>query len=297
MSLTRWHALCLIVKNVLLEVASRRHKHQPICLFATARDSHGFFIPTTHATCYMAKSRAARTYLARKVRDTMDSTAKSNRSPIGVFVILAAAVVGLALIGWQLASASLGSEEEDMSKTQSSDSMVKEAIFAGGCFWCMESAFELMPGVTEAISGYTGGHVVNPTYQQVVTGATGHFEAVLVKYNPEQVSYEMLLDQYWRSVDPTDAGGQFYDRGGQYATAIFYMDEEQRVLAEASKQALAESGIFDQPIVTQILKAETFYVAEEYHQDYAQKYLAQYKAYTRASGRDAYLEETWQEDE
>lgn len=184
-----------------------------------------------------------------------------------------------------------------MNTTQTTSTATKEAIFAGGCFWCIESAFELMPGVVEAISGYTGGHVENPTYQQVVTGTTGHFEAVLVKYDPEQIAYEQLLDQYWRSVNPTDAGGQFYDRGSQYATAIFYLDEEQQDLAEASKQALDQSGVFDEPVVTQILPAQTFYVAEDYHQDYAQKYLERYKAYTQASGREAYLEQTWEEQD
>ncbi|MBE0636518.1 peptide-methionine (S)-S-oxide reductase MsrA [Candidatus Bipolaricaulota bacterium] len=184
-----------------------------------------------------------------------------------------------------------------MSTTQETRVETKEAIFAGGCFWCMESAFRLMPGVVEAISGFTGGHVEDPTYQQVVTGTTGHYEAVLVRYDPQQVTYEQLLNQFWRSVNPTDAGGQFYDRGSQYSTAIFNLDEEQRELAEASKRALDESDVFDKPIVTLILPAQTFYRAEEYHQDYAQKRLAQYKAYTTASGREAYLEQTWEENQ
>ena len=230
----------------------------------------------------------------------MKARARPKRNSTGVFIILAVAVLGLALIGWQLAESpdtSPSGEEDSVSMNQQSSGVTKEAIFAGGCFWCMESAFELMPSVVEAVSGYTGGHVEDPTYQQVVTGTTGHFEAVRVKYDPEQVFYEQLLDQYWRSVNPTDAGGQFYDRGSQYSTAIFYLDEEQRERAEVSKQALDESGIFDQSIVTQILPAETFYVAEDYHQDYAEKYLTRYKAYTSASGRDNYLEETWEEQE
>jgi len=181
-----------------------------------------------------------------------------------------------------------------MSSNGVSQEGAQEAIFAGGCFWCIEATFEMMPGVVEAVSGYTGGTVENPTYEQVSTGTTGHFEAVLVVYDPERISYEELLEQFWRSIDPTDAGGQFYDRGSQYYTAIFYLNEEQRELAEASKRALDASGVFDEPIVTRILPAETFYVAEEYHQDYYKTYLARYKAYSTASGREAYLEETWE---
>ena len=169
----------------------------------------------------------------------------------------------------------------------------QEAIFAGGCFWCIEAAFELMPGVVEAISGYTGGTVENPTYEQVSTGMTGHFEVVLVVYDPEQITYEELLEQFWRSIDPTDAGGQFHDRGSQYSTAIFYLDEGQRELAEASKRALVESGVFDKPIVTEILPAQTFYPAEGYHQNYHKTCPVRYKAYSTASGRETYLEETW----
>jgi len=169
---------------------------------------------------------------------------------------------------------------------------LREAIFAGGCFWCIEAAFELMPGVAEAISGYTGGETENPTYEEVASGTTGHFEAVLVRYDPQQIPYEALLEQFWRSVDPTDAGGQFYDRGSQYYTAIFYLDDAQRELAEASKRALEETGVFDAPIVTQILPAQPFYIAEDYHQDYFQTYLAQYKRYSVGSGREAYLEGT-----
>jgi len=181
-----------------------------------------------------------------------------------------------------------------MSESTKSTEGTREAIFAGGCFWCIEAAFQLMPGVAEAISGYTGGTVENPAYEEVSSGTTGHFEAVLVRYDPEQITYEALLEQFWRSIDPTDGGGQFYDRGSQYFTAIFYLDEEQRLLAEASKQALGESGVFDEPIATPILPAQTFYIAEDYHQDYFEKYLAQYKRYSVGSGREAYLEEAWE---
>lgn len=181
-----------------------------------------------------------------------------------------------------------------MNDTTAKQDGLHEAIFAGGCFWCIEAAFELMPGVVEAISGYTGGRVENPTYEEVSSGATGHFEAVLVRYDPEQISYEQLLDQFWQSINPTDAGGQFYDRGSQYYTAVFYLDEEQQALAEASKGALEESGVFDEPIVTPILPAQPFYVAEDYHQDYFKTYVSQYKRYNTASGREDYLEETWE---
>ena len=210
-------------------------------------------------------------------------------------VVAIVAATGLGMLAWQLGgSMRQTTGEENMSGNGVSQKGAREAIFAGGCFWCIEAAFELVPGVAEAISGYTGGTVENPTYEQVSTGTTGHFEAVLVRFDPEQVTYEELLEQFWRSINPTDAGGQFHDRGSQYNTAIFYLDEEQRELAEASKRALAESGVFDEPIATQVLPAQTFYPAEGYHQNYYQKSLAQYKAYSSASGRAAFLEETWE---
>lgn len=230
----------------------------------------------------------------------MKAKAKPTRSSAGVVIVLISAVLTLTLIGWQLAETTnmpTDGEESRMTTPSNSDIATKEAIFAGGCFWCIEAAYELMPGVVEAIAGYTGGHVENPTYEQVISGTTGHFESVLVRYDPTLTSYEELLDLFWRNVNPTDEGGQFYDRGSQYYTAIFYLDDEQRAMAEASKIAVEGSGVFDRPIVTQILPAQTFYVAEDYHQDYAEKYLAQYKAYTKASGRDAYLEETWEEQQ
>lgn len=171
---------------------------------------------------------------------------------------------------------------------------LQEAIFAGGCFWCIEAGFEGVPGVVEAVSGYTGGTVENPTYEDVSSGTTGHLEAVLVKFDPEQVAYRDLLNLFWRSIDPTDEGGQFHDRGSQYATAIFYLSEEQRVQAEASKRALEASGVFDDPIVTSIRPAGPFYVAEDYHQDYHKKYLGRYTLYSEASGRKAYLNRTWE---
>lgn len=179
--------------------------------------------------------------------------------------------------------------------TAAKDAQMKkhQAIFAGGCFWCMESIFEAVPGVTEVISGYTGGTVPNPSYARVSTGTTGHFEATLVQYDPAQITYERLLDVFWRHVDPTDPGGQFHDRGSQYRTAIFYLDDAQKVLAEASKKRLDDAGIFGKPIATQILPAQGFYPAEEYHQDYHLKNAARFAAYSTATGRQAFLARTW----
>lgn len=170
---------------------------------------------------------------------------------------------------------------------------IDEAIFAGGCFWCVESDFEKKPGIKEVLSGYTGGHTENPTYEEVTSGTTGHYEAVKVVYDPQQISYEKLLDLFWRSVDPTDDGGQFVDRGMQYRTAIFYQNEMQRAAAEASKKELQESGRYKQPIVTPIIKSSPFYEAEEYHQGYYKKQPLRYKAYRMNSGRDQYLDKTW----
>lgn len=144
----------------------------------------------------------------------------------------------------------------------------KEAIFGGGCFWCLEPPFESLHGVSEVISGYTGGHVENPSYQQVTQGNTGHFEAVRVVYNDDVISYEELLEVFWRNIDPTDRYGQFYDRGQQYQTAVFYGNGTEKRLAERSKAGLESSGKFQEPIATDILPAATFYNAEEYHQDY-----------------------------
>jgi peptide methionine sulfoxide reductase msrA/msrB len=167
------------------------------------------------------------------------------------------------------------------------------AVFAGGCFWCTESDFEKVDGVIEAISGYTGGRVKNPTYEQVSGGGTGHLEVVKVVYDPSIVSYEQLLEVFWRHVDPTDPGGQFVDRGSQYQSSVFYADETEKRLAEESRQRLAASGRFNKPIVTEILHLEKFYPAEEYHQDYYKKNPIRYKWYRSGSGRDRFLENAW----
>jgi peptide methionine sulfoxide reductase msrA/msrB len=170
------------------------------------------------------------------------------------------------------------------------------ATFAGGCFWCTEADFEKVPGVVKAISGYTGGTKVNPTYEEVSAGTTGHVEAIQVYPDPSKVTYENLLDYFWRHIDPTDPGGQFVDRGSQYRSVIFYHDEEQRRSAEKSKEALNKSGKFDRPIVTEIVKFTKFYEAEEYHQDYYKKNPIRYKYYRYNSGRDQFLKKVWGDD-
>ena len=167
------------------------------------------------------------------------------------------------------------------------------ATFAGGCFWCMEPPFEKLDGVLDVTSGYAGGGEPNPTYKEVSSGATGHAEAIQVRYNPARVSYRTLLDVFWRQIDPTDPGGQFVDRGRQYRSAIFVHNSDQRELAEASKRALAASGRFAKPIATEIVPFEAFYRAEDDHQDYYKTNPIRYKFYRRRSGRDRFLEKAW----
>lgn len=171
------------------------------------------------------------------------------------------------------------------------------AIFAGGCFWCMEPPFEKLDGVIDAISGYTGGSLENPTYEQVSSGSTRHIESVKVIYDPKIISYEELLDVFWRQIDPTDSEGQFVDRGYQYTSAIFYKNADEKRLAEKSLQELENSGRFDEPIVTPIREAKTFYKAEEYHQDYYIKSDVKYKYYRSRSGRDEFLNKIWGQSE
>ena len=169
------------------------------------------------------------------------------------------------------------------------------AIFAGGCFWCMEGPFEHIDGVFEVLSGYTGGVEQNPTYRQVGHGETGHTEAVRVVFDPAVTSYDALLDTFWRSMNPTDAGGQFADRGSQYRPGIFVFDDAQRQAAEASKGALEASGRFDEPIIVPIESAGDFWVAEDYHQDYYRTNPEHYRRYRRGSGRTGFLERVWGE--
>jgi peptide methionine sulfoxide reductase msrA/msrB len=182
-------------------------------------------------------------------------------------------------------------------QTGASAANTRTAVFAGGCFWCTESDFEKVPGVLEVVSGYTGGNLANPEYQQVSAGGTGHVEAVRVVYDPARVSYDQLLDWFWHHVDPTDSGGQFVDRGAQYRSVIFYADGEQRRLAEASKQKRAASGRFDKPIVTEILPLGSFYPAEDYHQDYYKKNPIRYHYYRWNSGRDQFISKVWGKEE
>ena len=178
-------------------------------------------------------------------------------------------------------------------KPPSADGTRAVATFAGGCFWCMEPPFDKLPGVISTTSGYTGGKVANPTYEQVSSGGTGHAEAVQVVYDPSKITYQQLLAVFWRNIDPHDAGGQFCDRGDQYRTAIFVHDETQRRLAEESKRALERGGRLKKPIVTEIVTAGPFYAAEEYHQDYYVKNPVRYKFYRQNCGRDARLRQVW----
>lgn len=165
------------------------------------------------------------------------------------------------------------------------------AIFAGGCFWCMEPPFDALPGVSATTSGYTGGHKSNPTYKEVTAGGTGHIESVQITYDPGKVGYEKLLEVFWRNVDPLDDGGQFCDRGDSYKTAIFYQNDEQKKLAERSKAAIEKQ--LGKPVVTPIRPAMAFYAAEDYHQDYYKQNPLRYKYYRYSCGRDQRLEKLW----
>ena len=170
------------------------------------------------------------------------------------------------------------------------------ATFAGGCFWCMVKPFEELPGIIKVVSGYTGGNLENPTYEDVCSKKTGHFEAVQVTFDPDVLSYNQLLETFWRQIDPTNPSGQFTDLGQAYRTAVFYHNEEQKDLAEKSKKALEKSRRFKDPIVTEILSVATFYPAEDYHQGYYKKFPLRYGSYRQGSGRDAFLNEHWSMD-
>jgi peptide methionine sulfoxide reductase msrA/msrB len=207
---------------------------------------------------------------------------------MSLFLILGALL--FFMTGNQRSEAVQKGAKTDMGKEEMN---LQTATFAGGCFWCTESDFEKLPGVVKVISGYTGGTKENPTYGEVSSGKTGHVEAVQVYYDPTKITYEELLGYFWKHVDPTDAGGQFVDRGAQYRSAIFYHDEEQKRLAEKSKEALGKSGKFNKPIVTEVLKFTKFYEAEDYHQDYYKTHALKYKFYRHASGRDQFLEKVW----
>ena len=207
-------------------------------------------------------------------------------------ILFAVTLFIIAFLAWYPArSMDEGMHKEDMKMS----GMTKTAVFAGGCFWCTESDFEKVDGVIEVVSGYTGGNVPNPDYKDVARGGTGHVEAVKVIYDGAKITYEGLLDVFWHHVDPTDAGGQFVDRGSQYLSVIFYQNEEERKLAEMTKERLAASGQFEKPIVTEILPLHEFYEAEEYHQDYYKKNPIRYKWYRSGSGRDKFLKNAWRQ--
>ena len=170
---------------------------------------------------------------------------------------------------------------------------LEKATFAGGCFWCMVKPFDSLPGIESVVSGYTGGHVENPTYEQVTTGRTGHTEAVQITFDPEIFPYKDLVEVYWQQTDPTDPNGQFVDQGNSYRPAIFFHSEEQRKIAEESKKELQESGRFLKPIITPIEPSQPFYEAEQYHQDFYKKSASHYNRYRAHSGRDSYINKHW----
>ncbi|MBP3038753.1 peptide-methionine (R)-S-oxide reductase MsrB [Bacillaceae bacterium Marseille-Q3522] len=210
--------------------------------------------------------------------------------PAGIFFILILTVIG---VSWYI---NHQQEKSDSNKVMAKNISYGEedtAIFAGGCFWCMEPPFERLKGVKDVISGYTGGTVVNPSYSEVSGGSTGHREAVLIRYDPNLITYEQLLAVFWRQIDPQDGEGMFVDRGEQYTSAIFYLNEDQRQIAEQSKAEIADSGRFNKEIYTPVLKAGEFYQAEPYHQDYYKKNPSSYKFYRNGSGRDDFLHKAW----
>ncbi|GAE35758.1 peptide-methionine (S)-S-oxide reductase MsrA [Halalkalibacter akibai] len=172
---------------------------------------------------------------------------------------------------------------------------IEKATFAGGCFWCMVQPFDELPGIIKVESGYMGGHVENPTYKDVKTGESGHYEVVQITFDSSVFAYEKLLSLYWPQIDPTDDGGQFQDRGPQYRTAIFYHNEQQRVEAERSKENVEKSGRFKNPIVTEIMEASVFYLAEDYHQDFYKKSPKEYKLDRQKSGRDEFIDSNWRD--
>jgi len=182
---------------------------------------------------------------------------------------------------------------EDAMNTQPEQAGLEKATFAGGCFWCMEPPFDKVHGVKRTVVGYMGGFKDNPTYKEVSSGKTGHAESIQVTYDPAEVSYAQLLDVFWHNIDPTTKDRQFNDAGSQYRTAIFYHNEEQRSMAEATKENLDAQGVFGKPIVTEITPAGKFYPAEEYHQEYYKKSPLPYKYYRFASGRDRYIRKIW----
>ncbi len=213
---------------------------------------------------------------------------------IGLLPMISAILLVLAGIFFQSRDALTGETLKEAPRQSLENKDYERALFAGGCFWCMEKPFEELKGVISVESGYAGGTTINPTYENYVAG--GHIEVVQIVFNPKEISYQQLLDTYWRQVNPTDDGGQFVDRGHAYTTALFFYNQQQRDQAEASKKQLAGSGLFTKPIVTPILPAPTFYRAEEYHQDYYKKNPIRYAYYRSRSGRDDFLGSIWKNE-
>jgi len=220
---------------------------------------------------------------------------------LGVIIVVSILLIG-GLFGTNILTNSSNSEStdrEEVSEMLTEDldmDKLERATLAGGCFWCMEPPFVTLDGVEEVVAGYTGGDKEEPTYEEVSSGNTGHYEAVEIYYDPEAISFEEILEVYWKHIDPTDPGGQFADRGPQYKTAIFYHGDDQKRIAEKSRRELDESGKFDEPIVTEVLPAEEFYLAERYHQDYSEKNPVRYNSYKELSGREEFIETTWGEE-
>ncbi|MHA6493969.1 peptide-methionine (S)-S-oxide reductase MsrA [Pseudomonas borbori] len=206
---------------------------------------------------------------------------------------LAPLLLGLSLTACEQSSAQAPAAPAKSDTNASSATTQATAVFAGGCFWCTEADFDKLPGVLETTSGYIGGTVENPTYEQVSAGTTGHIEAVQVRFDPSKTSYGALLEAFWPTIDPLTPNAQFCDQGAQYRSAIFYANEQEKALAEASKAALDASGRFQQKVVTEVLPATTFYPAEEYHQNYHQKNPLRYSYYRNGCGRDDRLEQLW----
>jgi peptide-methionine (S)-S-oxide reductase len=206
--------------------------------------------------------------------------------------VLVAVLLGAAVIAALYSGAPSAAEKQE---SPAAPEALEVATFAGGCFWCVESDFDGVPGVVRTVSGYTGGNLENPTYRQVSSGTSGHREAVQIYYDPRRVGYSELLEVFWRTTDPTDEGGQFCDRGHSYTTAIFASTAEQRRLAEASKKEIESSGVLEQAVVTSIETAGPFYPAEDYHQNYYQKNPLRYKFYRFSCGRDKRVKDLWGE--
>jgi peptide methionine sulfoxide reductase msrA/msrB len=201
----------------------------------------------------------------------------------------------LILMNLLIASGCVKMDSKDMNTklVPENEQGLETATFAGGCFWCVETAFEDLDGVKKVVSGYSGGHVKNPTYEEVCSGTTGHLESVQIIFDPQIISYAELVDIFWRQIDPTDAGGSFVDRGSQYQSAIFYHNDAQKKIAETSKDELNKSGIFDKPIATKIIPFTSFYATEDYHQQYCKKNPVRYYSYRSASGRDQFIKAVW----